>query len=68
MCYAVVESELRPELMINADNDIVSKLAAMGFKYSHCQKAAMNTSNVGVEEAMNWLLSHMDDAGENKNI
>ncbi|XP_028108491.1 ubiquitin carboxyl-terminal hydrolase 14-like [Camellia sinensis] len=33
----------------------------MGFNYLHCQKAAINTSNAGVEEAMNWLLSHMDD-------
>ena len=35
----------------------------MGFNYLHCQKAAVNTSNAGVEEAMNWLLSHMDDSG-----
>lgn len=35
----------------------------MGFNYLHCQKAAINTSNAGVEEAMNWLLSHMDDPG-----
>ncbi|CAA6670655.1 unnamed protein product [Spirodela intermedia] len=44
-----------------ANEDIVSKLADMGFNYFHCQKAAINTSNVGVEEAMTWLLSHMDD-------
>ncbi|XP_042424767.1 ubiquitin carboxyl-terminal hydrolase 14-like isoform X2 [Zingiber officinale] len=44
-----------------ASEDIVSKLAAMGFNYLHCQKAALNTANVGVEEAMTWLLSHMDD-------
>lgn len=43
------------------DEDIVSQLAAMGFNYLHCQKAAIKTSNTGVEEAMNWLLSHMDD-------
>jgi ubiquitin carboxyl-terminal hydrolase 5/13 len=35
----------------------------MGFNHLHCQKAAINTSNVGVEEAMTWLLSHMDDPG-----
>lgn len=46
-----------------ANEDIVSKLADMGFNYFHCQKAAINTSNVGVEEAMTWLLSHMDDPG-----
>ncbi|XP_028088003.1 ubiquitin carboxyl-terminal hydrolase 14 isoform X1 [Camellia sinensis] len=46
---------------ILADEGIVSQLASMGFNYLHCQKAAINTSNAGVEEAMNWLLSHMDD-------
>ncbi|KAI3516520.1 hypothetical protein L1887_15438 [Cichorium endivia] len=44
-----------------ANEDIVSQLAGMGFNHLRCQKAAINTSNVGVEEAMNWLLSHMDD-------
>ncbi|XP_051223603.1 ubiquitin carboxyl-terminal hydrolase 14 [Lolium perenne] len=44
-----------------ANEDIVSHLASMGFNYVRCQKAAINTSNTGVEEAMNWLLSHMDD-------
>ncbi|XP_028550487.1 ubiquitin carboxyl-terminal hydrolase 14 [Dendrobium catenatum] len=43
------------------NEDIVSQLAIMGFNYLHCQKAAINTSNIGVEEAMNWLLAHMDD-------
>ncbi|XP_022028512.1 ubiquitin carboxyl-terminal hydrolase 14 isoform X1 [Helianthus annuus] len=43
------------------NEDIVSQLASMGFNHLHCQKAAINTSNAGVEEAMNWLLSHMDD-------
>ncbi|KAF8414013.1 hypothetical protein HHK36_002011 [Tetracentron sinense] len=45
----------------SANKDIVSQLASMGFNYLHCQKAAINTSNAGVEEAMNWLLSHMED-------
>lgn len=44
-----------------ANKDIVSQLVSMGFNQLHCQKAAVNTSNAGVEEAMNWLLSHMDD-------
>ncbi|XP_008793636.2 ubiquitin carboxyl-terminal hydrolase 14 isoform X2 [Phoenix dactylifera] len=46
---------------VAASEDIVSKLSGMGFNYLHCQKAAINTSNAGVEEAMNWLLSHMND-------
>ncbi|KAL6196438.1 hypothetical protein ACLB2K_032053 [Fragaria x ananassa] len=44
-----------------ADENIVTQLVSMGFNNLHCQKAAINTSNAGVEEAMNWLLSHMDD-------
>ncbi|BFG29347.1 hypothetical protein CerSpe_156210 [Prunus speciosa] len=44
-----------------ADESIVSQLVSMGFSHLHCQKAAINSSNTGVEEAMNWLLSHMDD-------
>lgn len=46
-----------------ANEDIAGQLASMGFNYLHCQKAAINTSNVGVEEAMTWLLSHMEDPG-----
>ncbi|CAH9082884.1 unnamed protein product [Cuscuta epithymum] len=44
-----------------ADEGIVSQLVSMGFNSLHCQKAAINTSNTGVEGAMNWLLAHMDD-------
>ncbi|KAG6488075.1 hypothetical protein ZIOFF_056833 [Zingiber officinale] len=48
-------------IQLVASEDIVSKLGAMGFNYLHCQKAAINTANAGVEEAMTWLLSHMND-------
>ncbi|XP_068639487.1 ubiquitin carboxyl-terminal hydrolase 14-like isoform X1 [Aristolochia californica] len=51
-----------------ANEDIVAQLASMGFNYLHCQKAAISTSNVGVEEAMDWLLSHMDDPDINDPI
>ncbi|KAL0320716.1 UNVERIFIED_CONTAM: Ubiquitin carboxyl-terminal hydrolase 14 [Sesamum radiatum] len=44
-----------------ANEDIVGQLGSMGFQYLHCQKAAISTSNAGVEEAMNWLLNHMND-------
>ncbi|XP_010544252.1 PREDICTED: ubiquitin carboxyl-terminal hydrolase 14 isoform X2 [Tarenaya hassleriana] len=44
-----------------ANEEIVAQLVSMGFNHLQCEKAAINTSNVGVEEAMNWLLSHMDD-------
>lgn len=43
---------------------IVSQLMSMGFGQVACEKAATNTSNAGVEEAMNWLLAHMDDPGK----
>ncbi|KAF7112199.1 hypothetical protein RHSIM_RhsimUnG0257500 [Rhododendron simsii] len=56
----VAEDMAEPKVL--ADDDIVSQLVSMGFNNLHCQKAAINTSNAGVEEAMNWLLSHMDDA------
>ena len=46
-----------------ADETIVSQLTSMGFNYLHCQKAAINTNNVGVEEAMNWLIDHTEDPG-----
>ncbi|KAL5972953.1 ubiquitin-specific protease ubp14 [Asimina triloba] len=52
----------------SANEEIVSQLAGMGFNYLHCQKAAISTSNVGVEEAMNWLLAHMDDPDINDPI
>lgn len=57
----VPEAEAAPNMPV-ADENIVAQLVSMGFNQLHCQKAAINTSNVGVEEAMNWLLSHMDDA------
>uniref|UniRef100_A0A2P2L4Y0 Ubiquitin carboxyl-terminal hydrolase n=4 Tax=Rhizophora mucronata TaxID=61149 RepID=A0A2P2L4Y0_RHIMU len=61
--------ELLPEVPVDevesnkivADEAIVSQLVSMGFHPLHCQKAVINTSNAGAEEAMNWLLSHMDD-------
>ncbi|KAF7028430.1 hypothetical protein CFC21_040353 [Triticum aestivum] len=51
-----------------ANEDIVSQLANMGFNYFACQRAAINTSNAGLEEAMNWLLSHMEDPDINEPI
>ncbi|KAE8672069.1 Ubiquitin carboxyl-terminal hydrolase 14 [Hibiscus syriacus] len=57
---AVPEGEVESSQPV-ADDAIVAQLASMGFNQLHCQKAAINTSNAGVEEAMNWLLSHMDD-------
>ncbi|PHT77166.1 Ubiquitin carboxyl-terminal hydrolase 14 [Capsicum annuum] len=44
-----------------ADEGIVAQLVSMGFNQLHCQKAAISTSNSGVEAAMDWLLNHMND-------
>jgi ubiquitin carboxyl-terminal hydrolase 5/13 len=44
-----------------ADEAIVSQLTDIGFPRVRCEKAAIQTLNTGVEEAMNWLLEHMDD-------
>ncbi|KAH7299449.1 hypothetical protein KP509_24G012200 [Ceratopteris richardii] len=43
------------------DELIVSQLMEMGFPRIRCEKAALNTSNTGIDPAMQWLLSHMDD-------
>jgi ubiquitin carboxyl-terminal hydrolase 5/13 len=45
------------------DEAVVSQLTEMGFPRGRCVKAIVNTSNSGVDAAMQWLLSHMDDAG-----
>ncbi|CAM6094678.1 unnamed protein product [Calypogeia fissa] len=45
----------------SANEDIVAQLIDMGFPRARCEKAALKTLNAGVEEAMNWLLAHLDD-------
>lgn len=67
LCYSVPGEEEEPNKPV-ADESIVSQLVSMGFSHLHCQKAAINTSNTGVEEAMNWLLSHMDDPGNSRSV
>ncbi|RZB75887.1 Ubiquitin carboxyl-terminal hydrolase 14 [Glycine soja] len=61
LAMAAILPEEEDSNKISANDEIVAQLVSMGFNHLHCQKAAINTSNVGVEEAMNWLLSHMDD-------
>ncbi|XP_021716651.1 ubiquitin carboxyl-terminal hydrolase 14-like isoform X1 [Chenopodium quinoa] len=51
-----------------ADELIVSQLLSMGFGRLPCEKASIFTNNAGVEEAMNWLLTHMDDSDINDPI
>lgn len=44
-----------------ADETIPAQITSTGFNHLHCQKAAINTSNTGVEEAMNWSFAYTED-------
>lgn len=45
------------------DEVVVAQLMEMGFPRVRCEKAIVHTSNSGLDAAMQWLLSHMDDPG-----
>jgi ubiquitin carboxyl-terminal hydrolase 5/13 len=49
---------------INVDEAQVSQLADMGFPLNACIKAVYHTKNAGIEQAMNWVMEHMDDFGK----
>lgn len=36
----------------------------MGFPLEACRKAVYYTGNTGIDAAMNWIMSHMEDPGE----
>lgn len=59
MCTDGVRDQAGPV----ADEVVVSQLVDIGFSKGLCEKAAIQTLNTGVEEAMNWILAHMDDPG-----
>ena len=46
------------------DEGIVAQLMDMGFPLEGCKKAVFHTNNAGAEAAMNWVMEHMEDAGE----
>ncbi|CBI20397.3 unnamed protein product, partial [Vitis vinifera] len=57
---AVDEGKVESEKLL-ANEEIVAQLVSMGFNHLHCQKAAINTSNAGVEEAIigcyhTWMI------------
>uniref|UniRef100_A0AAX7TZK3 Ubiquitin carboxyl-terminal hydrolase n=1 Tax=Astatotilapia calliptera TaxID=8154 RepID=A0AAX7TZK3_ASTCA len=54
---AVFNSLLAPVL----DDSTVSQLCEMGFPLEACRKAVYYTGNTGIDAAMNWTMSHMDD-------
>uniref|UniRef100_A0A672HI28 Ubiquitin carboxyl-terminal hydrolase n=1 Tax=Salarias fasciatus TaxID=181472 RepID=A0A672HI28_SALFA len=43
------------------DDSTVSQLCEMGFPLEACRKAVYYTGNTGIDAAMNWIMSHMDD-------
>lgn len=45
---------------------IVSQLMDMGFPLEACRRAVFTTKNSGVENAMNWVMEHMDDPGQSR--
>ena len=47
------------------DPEIVSTLISMGFPEGACIRATIATNNSGAEPAMEWLISHTDDANFN---
>ncbi|RVW70347.1 Ubiquitin carboxyl-terminal hydrolase 14 [Vitis vinifera] len=56
----VDEGKVESEKLL-ANEEIVAQLVSMGFNHLHCQKAAINTSNAGVEEAIigcyhTWMI------------
>jgi len=48
---------------MNVDQIQVTQLVEMGFPQNACIKAVYFTKNAGIEEAMNWVMAHMDDLG-----
>jgi hypothetical protein len=47
------------------DKAVLDQLIMMGFPEIRCKKALIATGNNGTEIAMNWLIEHMDDPGNN---
>lgn len=45
-----------------ANEDLKNNLMQMGFPENRCIKALYKTGNNSLDEAMNWLFSHMEDA------
>lgn len=43
------------------DETLVAQLVSMGFSEQGCKRAAIATSNAGVEAAMEWVFAHMGD-------
>ncbi|XP_062848799.1 ubiquitin carboxyl-terminal hydrolase 5 isoform X1 [Trichomycterus rosablanca] len=55
------DSLYSPLLSPVLDESTVSQLCEMGFPLEACRKAVYFTGNTGIDAAMNWVMSHMDD-------
>jgi ubiquitin carboxyl-terminal hydrolase 5/13 len=55
------EEEKQEEQNIIVDESNVEQLMVMGFSKNRATRALLSTKNNGVEVAMEWLFSHMDD-------
>lgn len=51
-----------PPAAVVPDEALVAQLESMSFPRGACCRAAVATHNSGVEAAMEWILSHMEDA------
>ncbi len=43
------------------DAAVVAQLMDMGFPQDACKKAVYLTKNSGAEQAMSWIMEHMED-------
>ncbi|RHY26524.1 hypothetical protein DYB32_007529 [Aphanomyces invadans] len=53
---------------LEPDAALVAELVAMGFSENGCKRAALATSNASTEVAMEWILTHMEDADFNSPV
>ena len=53
---------------VQIDEATVNGLVEMGFDREGCRKAVYHTKNTGLESAMNWVMEHMGDPGNDLNV
>lgn len=50
----------------SVDENMVQQLMEMGFSREGSLRAAYSTGSTSVENAMNWIVEHMGDAGKDR--
>lgn len=63
LCTAAAAEQ---QASVQPDPEIVNQLVGMGFSENGSKRAAVATQNMGAEGAMEWVLSHMEDANFNE--